>query len=109
MQWLTQNWIWIVFFIGVLLLLRRGGMACGMGHSGHRSGVPGDEQKSPNVLKDAVSGEAVNAATALTSVYQEHTYYFASRENRERFEAAPAQYASSHDAAGGHGHHRHGC
>lgn len=26
MQWLSQNWIWIAFVIGVLLLMRRSGM-----------------------------------------------------------------------------------
>lgn len=36
MNWISQNWIWIVFAVGVLFLLtRRGGMGCGMG--GHHS------------------------------------------------------------------------
>jgi hypothetical protein len=37
---------------------------------------------------DAVSGEAVRTAQALSSVYQEKIYHFASKEDRERFEAA---------------------
>ena len=41
MAWLSQNWIWIVVAIGFLVLMRRGGMACGMGQ-GH-----GDEQAKP--------------------------------------------------------------
>lgn len=117
MQWLTQNWIWIVFIIGIFLLMRRGGMGCGMGggHSGHGSQrqSPGDQEhdhKPPNALKDAITGEVVAAETALTSAYQGRIYYFASREHRDQFEAAPAQYASSsHDEDGGHRHHRHGC
>jgi YHS domain-containing protein len=115
MQWLTQNWIWIVFIIGIFLLMRRGGMGCGMGHSGHGgqeqppSGQDHDHNP-PSALKDAVTGEVVSAETALTSAYQGRVYYFASKENRERFEAAPAQYDSSaHDESGGHRHHRHGC
>lgn len=39
MQWLSQNWIWIVFAIGIVLLMRRGGLGCGMkGHHHHRHG-----------------------------------------------------------------------
>jgi len=29
----SQDWIWFVSVIGMLLLLRRGRMGCGMGHS----------------------------------------------------------------------------
>lgn len=35
MSWLSQNWIWLVFAIGVLFLVtRRGGAGCG--HSSHQ-------------------------------------------------------------------------
>lgn len=40
MSWLSQNWIWVVFGVGVLLLLMRrsGGMGCGPGgHSAHEA------------------------------------------------------------------------
>jgi YHS domain-containing protein len=120
MQWLSQNWIWIVFAIGVILLVRRGGIGCGMGHghSGHSRGeqTPSGSDhdhvhENRNSFKDAVTGEMVNQKAALTSAFQGRVYYFASKENRDRFEATPAQYSSlpSQDQADGHRHHQHGC
>ena len=119
MQWLSQYWIWIVLIIGIFLLMRRGGMGCGMGH-GHKPGNGGHAHQNqgsdgphadPDVRPtDPVSGEIVNPQTALNSMYQERVYYFASRENRDAFEASPAQHASRTgelDAA--HRHHRNGC
>lgn len=119
MEWLLQNWIWIVFAIGIFLLMRRGGMACGMGHGRshgndtqahqHQEGdAPHtDPDRGP---KDPISGAIVNPETALNSMYQGRVYYFASRENRDAFEASPAQYASQtgerHEE---HEHHRRGC
>lgn len=62
---------------------------------------------------DPVSGEPLATSSALTSVYGSKVYYFANRENRERFEAAPAQYAAKAAdepvaAHGEHSGHRHG-
>ena len=115
MQWLSQNWIWIVLAIGIFLLMRRGGM--GHGHSHGNDGHAHQDQESngphadPDTRpKDPVNGEIVNPETALNSMYQGRVYYFASRENRDTFEASPAQYASrvgGHDDE--HRHHRHGC
>lgn len=53
---------------------------------------------APEAVIDPVSGEAVRSAQALTSIYQDRIYYFGSKENRDRFEAAPQEYA--HKAAG---------
>lgn len=110
MDWLSKNWVWIVFALGVFLMLRRGGfgrMGHGHHHAGHGRGT--DEVKdSEDRLKDPVSGELVNPDGAINSTYQGHTYYFGSRENRDKFEAAPAQYASA-TAGRTHHHRRHGC
>ena len=60
---------------------------------------------APDAAIDAVSGEAVRTGQALSSVYQDKIYYFASKENRERFEAAPQQFAQNaagHPAAAPH-------
>ena len=119
MEWLAQNWIWIAFVVGMLLLMRRGGMACGMGggHT-HRGDMPNHQQEkgdggqvdAARQPKDPVSGEAVNAETAPNSLYRGRVYYFASRENRDTFEASPAQYASAGgEPMGEQRHHRHGC
>lgn len=104
MQWLAQNWMWIFFAIGFLLLMRRGGM----GRHGHAHGNRRHDghDRSDGRAKDPVSGEEVNHESAVNVMYQGRVYYFASRENREKFEASPAQYAAS---AAAHPHRRHGC
>lgn len=135
MDWLAQNWIWVVIAIAIVwFLASRGGHAHGghmgtvesnlpggMNHFGH-AGATGSAQQAmpapgvPEAALDPVSGQAVRGVDALTSVYQGNVYYFASKENRERFEAAPQAYAAK--AAGhpvqpapatGHSAHRHGC
>src|SRR5574337_118150 len=75
----------------------RGGMGCGVGghrshHGGHSEGHgDGHSDGAPRLESaiDAVSGQAVGVEKALTSVYRGRTYYFATRENRDTFEAAP--------------------
>lgn len=48
MSWLTQNWVWIVVAIGLIWMMRRGGMpGCGMGHSGHGSEQGKDTAPEP--------------------------------------------------------------
>ena len=48
----------------------------------------------PEAAIDPVSGSAVSTASAITSVHQGKAHYFGSKENRDRFEAAPQEYAS---------------
>jgi YHS domain-containing protein len=115
MNWLSQNWIWLVFGIGILFMMRRGGMGCGMGHvrSGQGESTGGHEHaEPPATTTDPVSNQAVDPATAVTSVYRGRIYRFASRENRDRFEAEPERYAAgtaSADSDQKHATHRHGC
>jgi YHS domain-containing protein len=103
MAWLEQNWISILLVIGVIFMMRR--MGCGSSgtrrhhHSENSEGVAQPQSES-NI--DPVSGNAVDPQTALTSVYQGRTYYFASRENRDRFEASPAQFAVKSKDKPGH-------
>lgn len=88
-----------------------GGLLGGLGHGGHGGanvgpghggdGVQRDSlpaASAPEAAVDPVGGEAVRTAQALTSVYQGKVYFFASKENRDRFEAAPLEYA--HKATG---------
>lgn len=117
MEWLTQNWIWIVLVVGVFFMMRRGGMGCGVGghrshHGGHSEGHgDGHSDGAPRLESaiDAVSGQAVGVEKALTSVYRGRTYYFATRENRDTFEAAPERYASAAGSEHEHRRNRHGC
>ena len=68
------------------------------------------------VAVDPVSREAVRIGQALTSLYDGKVYFFSSKENRERFEAAPQQYARNVSGQPApatptvqHGSHGHGC
>lgn len=117
MNWLTQNWVLVLFAVAIAWFFfrgrlgshsgRHGGLLGGMGHggSGASYGNHGGHTDSraadnaPEAAVDPVGGEAVRSAQALTSVYQGKIYYFASKENRDRFEAAPQEYARN---AAGH-------
>ncbi len=122
MSWLAQNWVWVLIAAAIAWFMFRGGharghgglggMLGGLGHGGHgghvgHGGGHGDhggqpdtrpEGSVPEAAVDPVGGEAVRTAQAPASVYQGKIYYFASKENRDRFEAAPQEYA--HKAAG---------
>jgi YHS domain-containing protein len=105
MSSLGESWIWIVLAIGIVWFFMRGARGGMLGALGGHGGYQGahDGRPQPAVpaetVADAVSGEAVRTAQALSSVYQGSVYYFASKENRERFEAAPQEYAQK---AAGH-------
>lgn len=69
----------------------------GHGHHGHHGREGGTDEHDP------VCGMAVSpTASSAASVHQGRTYYFCSRNCREKFEADPQQYA----AAGASGEHR---
>jgi len=111
MDWLSQNWLWVAIGIGVAWYFLRGNLGghgaghgglMGMGHGGHAGGGDGGHAdrlasapaaNAPEAAVDAVSGEAVRTAQAVTSLYQGKIYYFGSKENRDRFETAPQEYA----------------
>ncbi|WP_447954082.1 YHS domain-containing protein [Sphingopyxis chilensis] len=111
MHGLTQNWSWILIVLAVVaaffFFVRRGRRHGGSDFDGNRrhrrqrdledadrGGVPRPQQQLPDSVVDPVSGAAVRTAGAITSVYQGKAYYFASKENRDRFEAAPQDYAN---------------
>lgn len=105
MAWLEQNWVFILLVIGVLFMMRRGGMCCGAGVGRHHHGGDGEGVSQPRTESniDPVSGQPVDPQTAVTSVYQGRIYYFATRENRDRFEATPEQFAAKSQGKPGHG------
>lgn len=112
MDWLSKNWIWIVVALGVLLMFRHhGGLGTRRSHQDGAANRGVDTALDSQARwKDPVSGEQVDPASAINSTYQDHTYYFASRENRDKFEATPARYATaSAPLADTHRHRRHGC
>ncbi len=128
MNWLTQNWPWLLLGIGVLLLIRRAG--CGMSGFGQRHGShhgshddrapserpPGrGRATNPQIVADPVTHEEVSTEHAITSVHQGRIYYFKTPESRQRFEAAPEQYARAEpptrptEFEQHRRRHRHGC
>lgn len=115
MDWLTQNWTYLLLLVGVILFMRFGGMACGFGgrrahpaHEPSRQGIDDTPVESAS-LTDPVSRRTIDPKTAVATLYQGRAYYFESRENRDRFEATPDQFASaSGDDRKSAGHHHHG-
>ena len=115
MNWLSENWIWLLFVIGILFMMRRGGMGCGIGRfrSGQDESTGGhDHAEPPSTARDPVSNQAVDSTAVVTSVYRGKIYRFTSRENRDRFEAEPERYATgsaSTDPDQRNTAHRHAC
>ena len=108
---MSLNWLWIAIAIGVAFyFLRRSSgentgahrsdsrnLLDGLRHGGDvRHGVQtesGSNANAPDAAIDPVGGEPVSTAKALTSLHEGRVYYFASKENRERFETSPEEYA----------------
>lgn len=130
MNWLAQNWVWVAIAATIAWLVFRGGvghrasrMPGGMDHIGHGSGPSGEvagpasstTADGPEAAIDPVSGDAVRTSDALASIHEGRIYYFASKENRDRFEAAPQEYAHRsagqpvRSEGGARSHRHHGC
>lgn len=110
MDWLTQNWIWIVLAIGAYFLFARlnvGGCAiggCSMGHS-MRNNESGNgplnvRGAGSGTTFDPVNGHVVAAGASISSIYHDQAYYFESRENRDAFETDPEKYLATSPQAG---------
>lgn len=115
MEWLQQNWINLLVLVGVILFLRFSGMGCGFGARHVRPQHSLDRQPHADTpvesasTTDPVSRRPVDPMSAVATVYQGRAYYFESRENRDRFEAAPDQYATAaSDGEKAPGHDPHG-
>ena len=127
MEWLTQNWLWILFAVVLLLMFRRHGFGGLLGGHGHHGGHydkgeaqerhRGHDERQVEAAIDPVSGNPVRIEGALTSVFRGRVYYFQSQENRVLFEASPERYAGSargealadEHAARTRPHRRHSC
>lgn len=63
MEWVSQNWIWIAFAVGIFLLMRSSGLRCGMGHGHSRDVQPIDEHghgEPPSTTVSPESGGVTN-------------------------------------------------
>jgi hypothetical protein len=61
MDWLTQNWLWIILLVGMVIVMRRGGLGgCGMGHAHHtrERDEPSPGRDPRNALDSPDSGQA---------------------------------------------------
>ena len=100
MGWLSQNWIWLALGLGALFMMRRGRFGHYAGrHAAHGHGGRGAQptrsatSNTSDVPIDPVNGKPVRTDKALTTLYRGSIYHFASSKNRDRFEAAPQEYA----------------
>lgn len=102
MAWLTQIGIWSLLAIAALFLFRdwaHGGPGPRRAHGHARRNEDGVQRaraarsNSPDMAIDPVNGEPVRTDRALTTLYRGSIYHFASSKNRDRFEAAPWEYA----------------
>lgn len=97
MEWLTQNWIWLVALIAIVgwMQLRRFGHHSMAATGGHDHGVAhAGSAAPPGAALDPVSGNPVRTDRALSAVHGRHVFYFESTDTRRRFEAEPDKYAA---------------
>ena len=111
-----ENLLFFLFWGGFIFLMMRFG--CGAHVTGHRHGKhkPSSESQSGSAVNDALNwdalrwvapetdtdptcGKAVRTCEAKPSVHDGIVYYFCSRECREAFEAAPANYIGRESGA----------
>jgi YHS domain-containing protein len=129
MDWLTQNWIWIVVAALALVMFRRmghhgfGGPAhYGFGTNGDAAGADstarsqdvGASPRGPEAAIDPVSGNALKTEHAITSFYHGRVFFFENEDTRRRFEAEPERFAAGTSgvdpqAVEQRQHRRHGC
>ena len=53
MEWFSQNWVWVLFFIGMIAMHMFGNGGHG-GHGGHGGGTSGGDSDSKSAGKDDV-------------------------------------------------------
>ena len=109
MQWLAQNWPWVVIVVVTgLYLLKRGrhyrlgalgtpgGHGARSGH-GHRAAEDrgAHERGHGKSAIDPVSGKPISTDRALTSYHGGRVYYFEDEASRRRFEAAPGDFVKN--------------
>ena len=76
MNWLAQNWVWIVVGIALIWMVRRGGMAgCGMGHSGHGSDQGKDTASAQRPAEPAGKALGAGERGAAAQEPRKHRHY----------------------------------
>jgi len=68
MEWLTQNWIWLALFAGVIWLFSRGRLGGAMGGCGmHRMAHGGPAQGGKPLNADSLSAQVSAEASGQTT------------------------------------------
>jgi YHS domain-containing protein len=137
MDWLNENWVWLVVAVGAFILMTRMhsmGVGCGTGSIGGRrrhagSIAEGNEMDEadmqhasghgigPSGMIDPVSRHAIAAPeSAVSTVYRGRMYAFEDRQNRDAFEREPEMYLADGAVTGqaianerARPHRHHGC
>jgi YHS domain-containing protein len=121
MEWITENWTWLLLggaMVGMHLFGHGHGSGHEKGHAhneGHSGGGTraagccgshGGEQANetsgkdeprwvaPAKFVDPVCGKAISTDDSKPSVHDGQVYYFCSRQCRDAFEAAPAEFTA---------------
>ena len=119
MQWLSENWFWIVIGLALFFLMQRM-HGHGMGHRrGYRSARGYDDSshdrtQEPRAVFDPVSRNRIlPGGTTISSAYDGRAYYFENRPNRDAFESDPDKYLAAMPESGlpidDRRHRRRGC
>jgi YHS domain-containing protein len=105
--------LYLLFWAALFFVLMRFG--CGahiMGHGGHghhgSHEGSGDRLQEPGTAIDPVCGMTVATPGAKSSIYRGKAYYFCSADCRDKFEAAPQEFAGEAPARTVQGAHHHG-
>ena len=104
--------LYLLFWAALFFVMMRFG--CGahiMGHGGHgrRGSHEGscDRLREPATAIDPVCGMTVATSGAKSSIHRGKAYYFCSADCRDKFEAAPQQFAGEEAAPSAGGEHHH--
>ncbi|WP_198543879.1 YHS domain-containing protein [Petroclostridium xylanilyticum] len=96
MEFLQENW-WYLLFVGAMMFMmfRRGGCCGGHSYGGYSHGGDHGSHYPPNtnqsntqtmdMVKDPVCGMYINPNTAIHEVINGKTYYFCSEACRNEF------------------------
>jgi YHS domain-containing protein len=107
-----ENLLYLALFgLALFVMMRFGCGGHGMGHGRHRHGSPKSDDPprwvAPEKDKDVVCGMIVETVGAKSAVYAGDVYCFCSSACRDKFEAAPSQFAKA--APAGRKENNRGC
>jgi YHS domain-containing protein len=110
MRFLTDNWFYILIFVGMVYMMFRGGGCCGGDHGIHNNSHNGDEHMAhksyrenntkyvenpetinTDIVKDPVCGMNISKTDSISRYINGRTYYFCGDNCVNKFERNPAK------------------